>query len=157
MKATFQVDLDNVNEVIGLKELLERRLSQIQSQESDLDNQTSTTGTNPSNSNIHPTSSTQDNIALLRQFVSQASKNQIEVLKWMKSNPGAISAHILKNELPFLAPHGALSGVFRPGRWQRISGGTKEGFPFLQIEWNHEKGCGIYRGLTQEEAKALDI
>ncbi|BCC09444.1 MULTISPECIES: hypothetical protein [Bacillus cereus group] len=157
MKATFQIDLDNVNEVAELKELLERRLSQIQNQESDLDNQISTTSTNPSYSNEQVTSSEKNNIDLLRLFVSQASKNQIKVLEWMKANPGSVSAHILKNDLPFLAPHGSLSGVFRPGRWLRLSGGTKVGFPFFQIEWNHEKGCGIYRGLTQEEANALDL
>lgn len=62
-----------------------------------------------------------------------------------------------KREMPFLAPQGALPGVFRPGRWQKLSGGTKDGFPFLQIAWNHTEGCGIYRGLTVEEAGILDL
>ncbi|MFD1357668.1 hypothetical protein ACFQ4X_07095 [Fictibacillus halophilus] len=150
MNATFEIDFNNVNEVKELKELLERRLLQLQ-------NETSITEV-PSKSIQEVDSETlliQDNIEILKRFATQASKNQLEVLKWMKAHPGKVSAHILKKELPFLAPHGALSGVFRPGRWQRLSGGTKDGFPFFQIEWNHEKGCGIYRGLTQEEGNAL--
>ena len=150
MKATFQIDLDNANEVNELKVLLENRLNQLQGETPIVDN--FRISSNEENEQLE-----QDNTDLLRQFVSHASKNQIQVLQWMKANPGPVSAHILKKALPFLAPHGALSGVFRPGRWQRISGGTKEGFPFFQVQWNHEKGCGIYRGLTQEEAKNLNV
>jgi hypothetical protein len=170
MNATFQIDLDNATEVTQLKELLEHRLSQIQKKKADFnpkkggeenenlerdvytsENEDMVVGSN--NLYTGPSlSNTTDNMRILRKFVSQASPNQKDVLEWMKNHPGPVSAHILKQELPFLAPHGALSGVFRPGRWVKLSGGTKDGFPFFQIEWNHEKGCGIYRGLTQEEA-----
>lgn len=153
MQATFQLDLNNVNEVTELKELLERRLSQLLSQQHESDNSDDLLEPFRTNAN----DSTPDNILILLQFVRYASENQLAVLKWMKANPGSISAHILKRELPFLAPQGALPGVFRPGRWVKISGGTKSGFPFLQIDWNREEGCGIYRGLTQEEANALDL
>jgi hypothetical protein len=151
MIATFQVDLDNTSEVAELKELLERRLLQLQNQASSNMDNTGTIETNSTDSNE------KDKFWILRQFVAHASDYQIEVLKWMKEHPGPVSAHILKQDLPFLAPQGALSGVFRPGRWKHLSGGTKEGFPFLQIDWNREKGCGVYRGLTPEEAQAIDL
>ncbi|TVX99379.1 hypothetical protein [Paenibacillus cremeus] len=146
MKAMFEINMNDPKEVSGLKELLEVRLSQLEADDED-----------SVGSPIESRTEQMNNIDRLRDFASQASPNQIDALKWMKANPGPFSAHLIKNDIPILAPHGALSGVFRPGRWQRITGGTKEGFPFLQIDWNHEKGCGIYRGLTPEEADALQL
>ncbi|WP_339322805.1 hypothetical protein [Paenibacillus sp. FSL W8-0194] len=152
MQTTFQVDLDNEREVANLKELLELRLEQLQHGHSQLSSEEGS-----SENNANGAIAKRSNIEILQQFVTEASPNQYEVLKWMKDNPGNVSAHILKRDLPFLAPQGTLPGVFRPGRWQRLSGGTKEGFPFLQISWNHTEGCGIYRGITPEEASVLDL
>ncbi|MCT1398090.1 hypothetical protein M4D81_03630 [Paenibacillus sp. p3-SID867] len=152
MQTTFQVDLDNEREVENLRQLLELRLEQLRSERGESLNGQGGIGesANRANENFN-------NIQILQKFVSEASPNQHEVLKWMKEHPGEVSAHVLKRDLPFLAPQGALPGVFRPGRWQRLSGGTKDGFPFLQIAWNHVEGCGIYRGLTVEEAEILDL
>lgn len=152
MQTTFQVDLDNEREVKNLRQLLDLRLEQLRNECGDSPN-----GEGGIEGSVKRANEKFDNIEILQQFASEASPNQHEVLKWMKAHPGEVSAHVLKREMPFLAPQGALPGVFRPGRWQKLSGGTKEGFPFLQIAWNHTEGCGIYRGLTVEEASILDL
>ena len=152
MQTTFHVDLDNEREVENLKQLLDLRLEQLRIERGESPN-----GEGGIEESVNRANANIDNIEILQQFASEASPNQHEVLKWMKEHPGEVSAHVLKRELPFLAPQGALHGVFRPGRWQRLSGGTKDGFPFLQIAWNHTEGCGIYRGLTVEEAGILDL
>lgn len=155
MQTTFQVDLNNEREVENLKQLLELRLEQLRNDRGGVLNREE--GLKGSANSEISTGTKSANTEILQHFVSEASPNQQEVLKWMKEHPGSVSAHILKRELPFLAPQGVLPGVFRPGRWQRLSGGTKDGFPFLQIAWNHTEGCGIYRGLTAEEAGVLDL
>lgn len=152
MQTTFQVDLDNEREVENLKKLLEFRLEQLKFERSEFSNNEDKTGGSSKNSIEY-----KENIKILQKFVSDASPKQIEVLKWMKEHPGSVSGHVLKRELPFLAPQGTISGVFRPGRWQKLSGGSKEEFPFFGISWNHEEGCGVYRGLTAEEAENLDL
>ncbi len=93
---------------------------------------------------------------LIRKFMLQGSNYQNKVLTWMEQNPGKVSAHVMKKtaELNFLDRHGALSGVFRSERWVRI-GGHPDDCPFKQVAWNREKGCGIYRGITSEEAALI--
>ncbi|MEO2210417.1 hypothetical protein ABGV40_05860 [Paenibacillus amylolyticus] len=152
MQTTFQVDLDNEREVENLKELLEFRLEQLKFERGKL-----SINEDEAEKSVKSAIEKQENMEILQKFVSQASPKQIEVLKWMKEHPGSVSGHILKRELPFLAPQGTISGVFRPGRWQKLSGGSKEGLPFFGISWNHDEGCGIYRGLTAEEADILDL
>lgn len=152
MQTTFQVDLDNEREVEDLKKLLEFRLEQLKFERGKFSNNNGEIEKSSKN-----TIEAQENIKILKKFISHASPKQIEVLKWMKEHPGSVSGHVLKRELPFLAPQGTISGVFRPGRWKKLSGGSKEGFPFFGVSWNDEEGCGIYRGLTTEEAENLDL
>jgi hypothetical protein len=158
MQATFQIDLDNVNEVRELKELLERRLWQIQNQQTGVNEVLPSieSGSKSANEQLEDLGE-DDNINTIRKFIMEASGKQLQVLKWMKKNPGSVSAHILKNELPFLAPQGTIAGVFRDGRWKKLAGGSVEGFPLHRIGWDHEQGCGIYRGLTEEEADVLNF
>lgn len=157
MQTTFQVDLDNEREVENLKQLLELRLEQLRNEHGESPNGEEIEKSANSVNSVNSAIAKRDHIEILQKFVSEASPNQYEVLKWMKDHPGHVSAHILKRDLPFLAPQGTLPGVFRPGRWQRLSGGTKEGFPFLQIDWNHNEACGVYRGITAEEADILEF
>lgn len=152
MQTTFQVDLNDEREVGDLKQLLELRLVQLQKERVESPQEDGEIGGSANSSNEKL-----ERIEILQRFVRDASPNQCKVLKWMKDHPGSVSAHILKRDLPFLAPQGTIPGVFRSGRWQRLTGGTKEGFPFLAIDWNHTEGCGIYRGLTKEEADVLDL
>lgn len=146
MKTVFEINLMDEVEVRKLRDLLNFHLEQLTShnEEENL------------NLNGSPDDATASNITTLKQFISEASDNQLTVLRWMKKHPGPVSADKLKTELPFLDGHGKIPGVFRPGRWIRIAG-SKAGFPFLQIHWDRQKGCGTYRGLTQDEANLLDI
>lgn len=138
MKLAIELETENILDVRRLRDMLTGLLDEI--------DENATEGQGGRN-----------NIETLHEFLQEASENQLTVLRWMKDHPGIVSAHVLKAEMPFLAPPGTVSGVFRPGRWVRLAGGTKEGFPFLQVSWDHAHGCGVYRGLTEEEAAALDI
>ncbi|SEP17432.1 hypothetical protein [Paenibacillus sp. OV219] len=95
------------------------------------------------------------NAALIRRFVNESTSNQRQVLTWMQANPGNVSAHILKQVFPtFLKSPGQLPGVFRCARFTKHLGGNKSDCPFVQVAWNRSKQCGIYRGITVEEAAA---
>lgn len=94
-----------------------------------------------------------DGTMLLDKFYREASEHQRKVLDWMKANPGRSDGVVLKNVFPFLQGRG-LAGVFKKARWVQL-GGSKEDCPFFQVEWDPEHGCGIYRGLTPEEAASV--
>ncbi|KEO84098.1 hypothetical protein [Tumebacillus flagellatus] len=142
MKTTFEIDMNDVTEVKNLRNLLSLQLKQLGYEEE----------TEDDGEELQ-----RPNIEYLREFVKWASDNQKEVLRYMKAHPGNVSSYELKQALPFLAPQGALSGVFRSGRWIKLTRGSKTGFPFVQVEWDRENGWGIYRGLTAEEAAVLEV
>ncbi|MEK4297453.1 hypothetical protein [Paenibacillus sp. FSL R5-0914] len=102
----------------------------------------------------HSSVTVEDNAAMIKRFMAEGSDNQSVVLKWMAKNPGNVSAAILKKQFPFLEPHGALSGVFRMGRWENHLGGDKSDCPFKQVAWLRE-GYGVYRGIHEDEAALL--
>ncbi|WP_342476482.1 hypothetical protein NYE24_19655 [Paenibacillus sp. FSL H7-0350] len=91
----------------------------------------------------------------LRRFRDGLSQKQQQVWNYFMNHPGLVYSDDLRQALPILEKHGALSGVFRATRRWVGLGGEKETSPFAQVSWSHERGCGLYRGLTDAEVQSL--
>ncbi|PWK16475.1 hypothetical protein [Tumebacillus permanentifrigoris] len=94
-------------------------------------------------------------VRLLKELQAGLTERQAPVFDYFIKNPGIHSAEELKRAFPDLRGLGKLPGVFRAKHRYVALGGNEFGCPFVQVSWNHELGCGNYRGLSKAEAKAL--
>lgn len=108
------------------------------------------------NDNIDNTNKEEDsNLKRLRKFKDNLTSKQSQVFDFFMENEGSVYADDLKNSLPFLQAQGALPGVFKATRHFIRLGGSKDQCPFNQIEFDRNRGCGLYRGLTHDEIEYL--
>ncbi|GEQ23282.1 hypothetical protein CBU02nite_37880 [Clostridium butyricum] len=101
------------------------------------------------------TNTSNNNLNRLKKFMNNLTDKQLKVFKYFMNNPGPVDSNKLKEDLPFLKPHGAMPGVFSATkRWISL-GGKREDSPFVQIDWDKSSKYGIYRGLTTDEIEYL--
>jgi len=96
-----------------------------------------------------------EDLKRLKRLRDTSTTKQHEVLNYFMNNPGEVYGDTLKQALPFLDIQGALPGVFSASRRFIKLGGKKEDSPFAQIRYERERGCGVYRGLTNAEIEYL--
>jgi hypothetical protein len=146
MKMTLEIDLDNKESIMQARALLDFHLNQI--------NQQDNSDVKSANKSANVESDTSD-LEKLKKFSKGLSEKQQKVWDYFLKNPGNALGSDLKAAVPDLQPQGALAGVFKATQRWVTMGGLRELSPFVQVTWSKAHGCGVYRGLTQEEIDFL--
>ena len=103
--------------------------------------------------NAHKSDNT--GMSRLKKFRDNLTEKQTVVFAFFMKNPGPVYGNDLREALPAHWTHGALPGVFKVAkRWGPL-GGLELESPFFKIDFDVERQCAKYRGLTVEEIKYL--
>ncbi|GEC93344.1 hypothetical protein [Brevibacillus brevis] len=141
MKMTLEIDLNDMESLRKARALLDFHLRQLQPEESVQENE------NPLRDYAY--------LKMLKEFAEGLSEKQRKVWDYFLNHPGNALGTELKAAVPDLQPQGALAGVFKATQRWVTMGGQRELSPFVQVDWSKTHGCGIYRGLSQEEIDFL--
>lgn len=144
MKMTLEIDLSNMESLRQVRALLDFHLNQLQSSEDNVQESIEII-----QGNAH--------LKMLKGFAEGLSEKQRKVWDFFMNHPGNALGSDLKVAVPELQPQGALAGVFKATQRWVTMGGQREFSPFVQVNWSKTQGCGIYRGLTQEEIEFLSL
>ncbi|GMK38871.1 hypothetical protein PCCS19_19250 [Paenibacillus sp. CCS19] len=151
MRMTLEIDLNDIDSLKQARDLLDFHLGQLQGQQGK--------AKQPSESSASTSEQVQEqeseHLKMLKRFADGLSPKQEKVWDYFLAHPGHAIATDLKAAIPELQPQGAITGVFKATqRWVSM-GGQRETSPFVAVDWSKAHGCGIYRGLSQEEIDYL--
>ncbi|QKS48286.1 hypothetical protein HUB94_28860 (plasmid) [Paenibacillus cellulosilyticus] len=148
---TLEIDLNDIDSLKKARDLLDFHLGQLQGEQG----KTVQSSATPSSTSVQVQEQDGAHLQMLKGFVEGLSPKQKKVWDYFIAHPGHAIGTDLKMAVPELQPQGAMPGVFKATqRWVSL-GGQRETSPFVQIEWSKAHGCGIYRGLSQEEIDYL--